>query len=341
MSSVSRTLVLHVAALAQVPSLTLIPANADVSRRLLDLDAQTLSSQGVRRFERTVATLDGAQYTLGFNCAADADRRIDITLDGQLIGQYAGTGGDSLDKKSLNFSFGGNGEAKDLAIHLGSPQGSAQLDAIQLIETLPNRADTVYGLADSAIRLPKIDAYLAQGDTGATLKIALLGLPKGTTLADGSRAAMVSTDNAVIDITGWHVDRLTLTPPPTYAGHIALQVRAISTQSANGSAASITRDLTVRVLPGAACATPPGINPFVSYVNNAAVTTPAKPTLVVGALKPEDRARGIAVPGVSCQANDEAENDDESGDNWMQRLEKSLSKAFLTEMEKTFRQREE
>lgn len=80
------------------------------------------------------------------------------------------------------------------------------------------------------------------------------------------------------------------------------------------------------------------VNPYASYLNTDAVTTPgSKPTLSAGPLKPEDRSCGIYVPGVSSHGHENREDGDEAMENWMKGLEHSLSSAFMEEMERVLR----
>ena len=244
----------------------------------------------------------------------------------------------------FNTCFAGNGRAMALAIRLEgattatTAMGGARLDDLAVIETLPNGADTVYGLIGSAIRLPGIEARLADGDGDATLRVELIGLPVGSVLGDGVR--MVKVAGGAIDVSGWRVDRLMLGLPGAYPGNVALQLRASATATTKGSQASIARDLTVRVLPGIACATPPGVNPLVRYVNHAAVIIPARPVLVAGPLRGEARGGGILVPRVPSLAHRDIEDADRDLDDRWRGLENGLSEAFSAEMELALRGRE-
>ena len=218
--------------------------------------------------------------------------------------------------------------------------GGARLDDLAVIETLPNGADTVYGLIGSAIRLPGIEARLADGDGDATLRVEVMGLPVGAVLGDGVRMVKVANKPAPVDVSGWRVDRLMLGLPGAYPGNVALQLRASATATTKGSQASIARDLTVRVLPGIACATPPGVNPLVRYVNHAAVIIPARPVLVAGPLRGEARGGGILVPRVPSLALRDIEDADRDLDDRWRGLENGLSEAFSAEMELALRGRE-
>jgi hypothetical protein len=97
-------------------------------------------------------------------------------------------------------------------------------------------------------------------------------LPKDATIiSDGIRSVTLHHDGETLDLAGWRLDKLALTPPWEFDGEIALQVRTTATEQDDGSTATIVREIEVRVLEGHACATPPGLNPFVSYLNPSAV----------------------------------------------------------------------
>jgi VCBS repeat-containing protein len=294
--------------------------------------------------EREIDTIAGAQYTLSLDYAgalAATNTRIVVTLDGQAIGSYANESGNALNWQALNFTFTGDGEEHQLAIQLeasGNAAAGAMLDAINLVETLPNSANTVYGIRGTAIALPVIDSKRA-GDDPGSLKTELLGLPKGATLTDGKNQTTIKSKQSVIDITGWTLNKLSLILPNDANESLDLQVRATCTE-ANGSNASTTRNLTVKLLDGQSCATPSGMNPYVRYANDTAATTTgpgSKPTLSASPLKTEDRSCGIYVPGVSSHEHEELEGGDKAIENWMTGLEHSLSMAFMEEMEKVLR----
>ncbi|PWS37353.1 hypothetical protein DFH01_10955 [Falsiroseomonas bella] len=97
------------------------------------------------------------------------------------------------------------------------------------------------GEEDRAIAL-SLSAGLSDTDGSETLSLLLLGVPEGATLSAGTRNADGSWSLERSELTG-----LALTPPPDFAGRIALALRATSTETANGDAATVTRDFVVQV----------------------------------------------------------------------------------------------
>jgi len=140
----------------------------------------------------------------------------------------------------------------------------------------------VYGLVNTPVALPVITAALADTDGSERLALALLGIPAGSVLSDGTRSLNVTTAGTAVDLAGWNLASLSLRAQSGYTGEIALQVRATSTEASNGSAVIATQDITVRVLGGVATATPVGLNPYVTLTGS----TPSM-TTVAGSSTPQ------------------------------------------------------
>ena len=255
---------------------------------------------------QTVQTIEGAQYTFTLDYAgqlglAEANTRIGVYLDGQLLGSYANTSSNGLNWQNLNYSFQGDGNSHTLSVQLvngtdqSTPRG-AMIDALTLTETLPQSASTVYGFAGSQIALPGIAAQLQNNDA-ETLAVTLLGLLRGAILTDGQHRATAGASNAALDITAWNLNQLSLSLPNDAPDTLSLQVRAMANE--NDTTASKAKDFTVQILNGQACATPAGVNPYVCYANNASQFQTASLQIgpvVASALTPVSN-------GVTFQAN--------------------------------------
>ena len=296
--------------------------------------------------ERDVPTIDGATYTFTLDYAgalglSAANTRIGVYVDGIQIGSYASTSpNDALNWENLSFAFKGNGAMRSLRIQLEggtdtSTAKGAMIDALKVVETLPNSANVAYGFVNATIALPVIGSSLASGDDGATLKTALVGLPEGAVLTDGVQRGVIGCDMPSVDLTGWNLAALVITPPHNFVGSIKLQVRATSVHADNGSTATVTRDLTVNVLGGAGCATPVGVNPYVSYLaDTAVVATDASTPIVVGAFTPivEDAFVMTGIIGDLMPVD----SVDESLEDWMRRLTGSVGDALMGELRRVF-----
>jgi hypothetical protein len=296
--------------------------------------------------ERDVPTIDGATYTFTLDYAgalglSAANTRIGVYVDGIQIGSYASASSNSaLNWENLTFTFKGNGSPRSLRIQLEggtdtSTAKGAMIDALKVVETLPNSANVAYGFVNATIALPVIGASLASGDDGASLKTELLGLPEGAVLSDGVHRVVVGCDMPVVDVSGWDLAALAVTPPRNFAGSIKLQVRATSAHADNGSMATATRDLTVNVLSGAGCATPAGVNPYVSYLaDTAVVASSASTAIVAGTFVPivEDAVVMAGIVGDSTVAA----SAEESFEEWMRRLTGSVGDALMGELKRVF-----
>jgi hypothetical protein len=256
---------------------------------------QNYQSLGV---ERDVPTVANAVYTLTLDYAGAlglpaSATQIGIYVDGQRIATYANTSANTgLNWLPLTFQFLGNGATRNVSLVLEggtgtTPARGAMIDDLRVVETLPDGNGTVYGIAGSAIPLPRIDSALADTDGSSKLKLELLGLRAGAVLSDGTRSVTLAQAGQVVDVSGWDATKLSVKAPAGYCGTLQLQARATSTE-ANGSMATTTQAFAVNVLSGTATTTPATANPYVTLATSAPVATAATagveaaPQIVVG-----------------------------------------------------------
>ena len=206
--------------------------------------------------QRQVDTIAGANYTLSMDVAGrlgySSDyTKIGIYVDGVRIGGDDSTSSNTaLNWQSKQFSFVGNGRKQSIQIlgeatkQDGNGRGM-MIDDIVLTERLANNT----GLEDTAIKLSAITARLKDEDGSETLTLSIEAIPVGTTLTDGINRFTATTTNRSINVSTWNLSNLSLTPPKDFNGTINLQVKATATERSNGSTASTTETLTVKVLP--------------------------------------------------------------------------------------------
>jgi hypothetical protein len=234
--------------------------------------------------ERDIATMAGASYTLGLDYAgalgyAAADTRISIYLDGVMLASYANTSSlTALNWQALSYGFTGNGSTRKLRIQLDGGNTAANgngavIDDIRIVESLTSSNGTVYGMTNTTIALPRIDARLADTDGSETLVVSLLGLPQGAVISDGSRSVTITAANAALDVTSWNLSNLSIRPPQGFIGTLHLQVHATSTETSNGATASVTQAVKVQVLDGTATIAPVASNPYVTLTGPQAATS--------------------------------------------------------------------
>lgn len=142
------------------------------------------------------------------------------------------------------------------------------IDAVRVVETLPVQNGLVYGLANQFVALPKVSASLTDTDGSETLKLQLQAIPCGSIVTDGARTFTATVANAVLDLSGWNLNNLSFKAPSSYCGDVTLQVKAVSTESSNGSTASTVQSFNVRLLSGTQVATPVGVNPYATYTGS-------------------------------------------------------------------------
>ena len=259
-------------------------------------------------------------------------------LDGQLLGSYANTSTSSPNWQTLSYTFTGDGSPQTLSVQLingtdtSTPRG-AMLDQLSLVETLPDSASTVYGFAGRPIALPQVSDSLAANDPG-TLATTLTGLPDGSTVSDGVHSVSIDERTPTVDISSWNLANLTITVPhDDQQSPIIVNITATSTDP-NGSTASTSESVTINLLDGAPCATPVGINPYVSYTNGTAIsqsTGPIYPINVVASpLTP--LAGGYVITSTACDNAGNGNDGQFDMDGLWNSLSESVSNALFSEL---------
>jgi VCBS repeat-containing protein len=104
------------------------------------------------------------------------------------------------------------------------------------------------GNEDSAIAL-SIGSSLVDTDGSETLTVEIDGIPVGATLSDGVNSVTATVANVSVDVSGWNLLGLTITPPANSTAGFTLTVTATGTESSNGDNATTTADLLVTVIP--------------------------------------------------------------------------------------------
>ncbi|KIP69840.1 hypothetical protein SN11_17985 [Vibrio harveyi] len=105
-----------------------------------------------------------------------------------------------------------------------------EVDGVQFYETY----EVNEGLQDTAIPISEVRASLTDTDGSESLAVTLKGLPIGAVLSDGVNSITVATVNEALDVTGWSLDSLTVTPPAGSHDDFTIAVTTTSTESSNG-----------------------------------------------------------------------------------------------------------
>ncbi len=137
--------------------------------------------------------------------------------------------------------------------------GTAEANATAVIDAVADIPSLSGGDAsgdeDTAISIPEINAALQDTDGSETLSVSISGVPVGATLSDGVNSFL--GNGAPVDVSGWDLASLTITPPADDDTDFTLTVTATATEGAtvagggeltdanNTAASTITIDVTV------------------------------------------------------------------------------------------------
>ncbi|MZR31355.1 VWA domain-containing protein [Sneathiella litorea] len=137
--------------------------------------------------------------------------------------------------------------------------GTAIIDAVADAPTVSG--GDASGDENTAIAIPEITAALQDTDGSETLAVSIGGIPVGATLSDGVNSFV--GDGNELDVTGWDLASLTITPPTDDDTDFALTVTATATETAtvagggelteanNTASSTFTVDVTVNDVPPA------------------------------------------------------------------------------------------
>jgi VCBS repeat-containing protein len=131
-------------------------------------------------------------------------------------------------------------------------EGASKTTTVNLTVTAVADAPTLTvapasGNEDSAIALT-VDPALVDADGSETLTVAIGGVPVGATLSDGTNSFAATAGNTSVDVSGWNLAGLTITPPANSTAGFTLTVTATSTEASNGDSATTTATLPVTVV---------------------------------------------------------------------------------------------
>ncbi|WP_426199774.1 retention module-containing protein, partial [Pseudomonas sp. DC3200b2] len=110
-------------------------------------------------------------------------------------------------------------------------------------------AQTLTTSEDTSIALGTVATY-ADNDGSETHTTVISGIPVGATISDGTHSytSQVGGDGTV-DVSGWNLSGISLTPAANSSDTITLVVTGTSTEAANGSTATTSNTITVNVTP--------------------------------------------------------------------------------------------
>ncbi|PPK35096.1 hypothetical protein CD175_30345, partial [Pseudomonas laurylsulfatiphila] len=190
----------------------------------------------------TIDAKAGTTYNVSFDYAPRAgvdNSLINVYWGGQLIGTL-NTSTTGMQHYSFDIPVTADGNQK-LEFRAGDSNSlGGLLDNINVTQVLNS------GLEDNAILLSTIQAHTNDADGSETLSLTLNGLPAGSSLTDGTHTFNAANGSTSVDITGWNLSTLKLTPPTNFNGDIPLTVTATA-KDGDAPSASTSLPLVVHV----------------------------------------------------------------------------------------------
>ncbi|WP_218244358.1 tandem-95 repeat protein [Pseudomonas sp. FW305-20] len=190
----------------------------------------------------TIDAKAGSTYNVSFDYAPRAgvvNSHINVYWGDQLIGTL-NTTTTGMQHYSFDIPVTADGNQK-LEFRAGDRNSlGGVLDNIDVTQVLNS------GLEDQAILLSTIQAHTNDVDGSETLALTLNGLPAGSSLTDGTHTFNAADGSTSVDITGWNLSTLKLTPPTNFNGDIPLTVTATA-KDGDAPSASTSLPLVVHV----------------------------------------------------------------------------------------------
>ncbi|WP_433741254.1 tandem-95 repeat protein [Pseudomonas putida] len=190
----------------------------------------------------TIDAKAGTTYNVSFDYAPRADGHnsiINVFWGGQLIGTL-NTLTTGMQHYSFDIPVTADGNQK-LEFRAGDRNSlGGVLDNINVTQVLNS------GLEDNPILLSTIQAHTNDADGSETLTLTLSGLPAGSKLTDGNHTFNATDSSTSVDVTGWNLSTLKLTPPTNFNGDIPLTVTATA-KDGDAPSASTSLPLVVHV----------------------------------------------------------------------------------------------
>ncbi|WP_223526813.1 tandem-95 repeat protein [Pseudomonas sp. BF-B-19] len=190
----------------------------------------------------TIDAKSGTTYNVSFDYAPRAgvdNSLINVYWGGKLIGTL-NTSTTGMQHYSFDVPVIADGN-QNLEFRAGDSNSlGGVLDNINVTQVLNS------GLEDNAILLSTIQAHTNDADGSETLTLTLSGLPAGSILTDGNHTFNAADSSTSVDITGWNLSTLKLTPPTNFNGDIPLTVTATA-KDGDAPSASTSLPLVVHV----------------------------------------------------------------------------------------------
>ncbi len=177
--------------------------------------------------EVDIATWDQSALTITPPADSDSDFQITVTVT-------ATEGGDTASS------------AGQITVTVDAVADAPALD-LDVLTSGDQTVGAATGDQDSAIALD-VAASVSDADGSESLSaLVVSAIPDGAVLSDGGNSFTATALDSSVDILGWNLSALTITPPPGSDTDFQLQVTATSIESSNGDTASTQGSIDVTV----------------------------------------------------------------------------------------------
>jgi hypothetical protein len=235
-------------AVADAPTLTVGAANGNEDTAIaLPVATALVDADGSEVLALTVSSIPvGATLTDGTNSFTATAGNTTATITGWNLAQLritppANSDADFTLAVAATATEGANGAVATTNANL-----AVTVDAIADAPTLA--VNPAAGNEDTAITL-SVATALVDTDGSETLSIAVSAIPVGAVITDGVNTFTATAGNQAVNVTGWNLAALTVTPPANADTDFTLTLTSTATEGANGSVAASVAGLLVDVLP--------------------------------------------------------------------------------------------
>ncbi|MBG0790471.1 MAG: tandem-95 repeat protein, partial [Desulfovibrionaceae bacterium] len=193
---------------------------------------------------RNVDVEAGDTVRLTFDLSARAgrggeDSAVDVMWEGQVIDTIV----PEVGWESYSYTFTATTDQPRLELKATDNNSTgAVLDVIQVSEVVTDV------LEDNAVAV-RLDAALIDADGSETLTaLSVDDLAVGSIVSDGVNEVAISEAGQAVDVMGWDLNNLTITPEPNFNGELVVHVSA-TTEEANGDTRTTTASTSFDILP--------------------------------------------------------------------------------------------
>ncbi|QDQ26773.1 Ig-like domain-containing protein [Chitinimonas arctica] len=208
---------------------------------VLELEANTGDASNLYT---TVNTVRGNIYHLSFDYSprsgSELNSQIDVYWGGAKVGTISSP---TVGFQHYDLEFVGTGAPTRLEF-----KGTTQDSYGGVVDNIVLDQPINVGGQGTTIALGGLTAGLVDTDSSESLAVAIGNIVQGSILADNAGHSVTVGASGVAIITGWDYTHLTLTPPASYSGQMALDVQSVALESVGGSSYTTHATLNVSVV---------------------------------------------------------------------------------------------